>query len=538
MEHLSLTREELLKELSLAQKELDILRTKNGSSDDSEDTLLSILNSMPDMILKVDTDMTVIWANKSALDKRPEAIGQKCYEAYLGLEAPCENCPCVKALETGEIVQGTLSLPSQKDSDQEIHWENIGIPLKDKNGDVSGMIEISKNVSERVYFEKKLGEYTQALEDSKRMSEKLNEVKSDFIKNLSHELRTPMNGLMGMVQLLENTDLTQMQQEYLDVVVASSRKMMNVLTNVIENVTLERGNMVLRHDPFDIRWVFDELVAVYSKQAYEKGLRFSTRFDPGIPDKLLGDVKRLRQILLNIIGNAIKYTDSGRVEFSMDILHESSKALELMISVKDTGIGISKDQRETVLKGLVKDGDGFESTGIGLAISKQIVDLMDGELELVSELYKGTEVKIKLTFERMNEVEIEEQSVQKRVRIPGDKPRILVAEDEVIGRVTMKLMLKDKYDVSFAKNGKEAVDMYFELEPDVMLMDILMPEMNGFEAFDEIERRSLSRAPIIACTAKVISTEKEYLTSYGFDDYLSKPIDVQQLKHLLNKYLR
>ena len=538
MEYLSLTREELLKELSLAQRELDILKTEKSTVDDSEDTLLSILNSMPDMILKVDTDMTVVWANKPALDKSPSAIGKKCYEAYLGLDAPCSNCPCVSALESGEIVQGTMSLPSKSNSEEILHWENIGIPLKDKNGNVMGMIEISKNVSDRVYFEKKLSEYTQALEDSKRMSENSSEVKSEFIRNLSHELRTPMNGLMGMVQLLENTDLSQMQKEYIDVIVASSRKMMNILTNVMDNVTLERGSMVMRNAPFDIRWVFDELVAVYSKQAYEKGLRFTTRFEPSIPDKLLGDVKRLRQILLNIIGNAIKFTDSGRVEFSMDILQESSKSVDILISVKDTGIGISKDQRETVLKGLVKDGAGFESTGIGLAISKQIVDLMGGNLELVSELYKGTEVKITMSFDRMDEVELEDRAVQHRERKPGDKPRVLVAEDEVIGRVTMKLMLKDKYDVSFAKNGKEAVDMYFEMEPDIMLMDILMPEMNGFEAFDEIERRSLSRVPIIACTAKVISTEKEYLTSYGFDDYLSKPIDVQQLKHLLNKYLR
>lgn len=538
MDYLAFTREELLKELTLAQKELDAMKKHNRTQADSDATLLSILNSLPDMILKVDTDMTVVWANKAALDKSPQVIGRKCYEAYLGYNEPCENCPCVQALRTGQIVEGTMALPSGKDSDDTAHWENIGIPVFDSSGRVNGMIEISKNVSDRVYFEKKLSEYTQALEDSKRMSDKSSEVKSEFITNLSHELRTPMNGLMGMVQLLENTDLSPMQQEYLDVISASSRKMMNVLTNVIESATLEQGHMVLRHDPFDIRWVFDELVKVYSKHAHEKGLRFTTRFDPSIPDKLLGDVKRLRQALLNIITNAIKFTDSGRVEFSMDVVNESSKTVELLISVKDSGIGISESQRETILKGLVEEGAGFESSGIGLAISKQIVNLMGGNLELVSELYKGTEVNISLTFERMQEVIVEEKKPARKERGQDEKLRVLVAEDEVIGRVTMKLMLKDKYDVSFAKNGREAVDMYFDIEPDIVLMDILMPEMNGFEAFDEIEKRSLSRSPIIACTAKVISTEKEYLTSYGFDDYLSKPIDVQQLKQLLDKYMR
>ena len=537
MDYLTLTREELLAELSSTQRELDKLKHQSNEISNSDATLLAILNSLPDMILKVDTNMQVVWANKAALDKSPFVIGRKCYEAYLGTDKACENCPCVEALKTGKIVEGTLSLPSGGDSDDVVYWENIGIPLFDASGEVNGMIEISRNVSNRVYFERKLGEYTQALEDAKRNSEKSNEAKSKFISSLSHELRTPMNGLMGMVQLLENTDLSPIQQEYIDVIASSSRKMMNVLENVMENTALEKGHMVLKNEPFDIRWVFDELVQVYSKQAYEKGLRFTTRFDPSVPDKLLGDVKRLRQVLLNILVNAIKFTDSGRVEFSMDVVNESSKTVELMITVKDSGIGIGESQKETILKGLVEEGAGFESSGIGLAISKQIVDLMGGRLELNSELYKGTDVNISLTFERMQEVEIEETKPIKRERTANEKFRVLVAEDEVIGRVTMKLMLKDKYDVSFAKNGKEAVDMYFDIEPDIVLMDILMPEMNGFEAFDEIEKRSLSRAPIIACTAKVISTEKEYLTSYGFDDYLPKPIDVQQLKQLLDKFL-
>ena len=539
MDYLTLTREELLRELSNTQRELDAMEKQGDVSHANSDaTLLTILNSLPDMILKVDTDMEVIWANKTALDKSPHVIGKKCYEAYLGFDEPCENCPCVQALKTGQIVEGTMELPSCKDTDEIIHWENIGIPIFGPNGQVNGMIEISRNVSERVYFEKKLSEYTQALEDSKRMSDKANEIKLEFIGNISHEMRTPMNGLMGMVQLLENTDLSPMQKEYLDVISASSRKMMNVMTNVIDNVSLEEGQMVLSHDPFDIRWVFDELVKVYSKQAYEKGLRFTTRFDPSIPDKLLGDVKRLRQAVINILGNAVKFTDSGRVEFGMDVVKETSNTVQLAISVKDTGIGISGTQRETVLSGLVQDGSSFESSGIGLAISKQIVSLMGGELELISELYEGTEVNMTLTFERIQEVIVEEKVSSARKRVEGDKLRVLVAEDEVIGRVTMKLMLKDKYEVMFAKNGHEAVDMYFDNEPDLVLMDILMPDMNGFEAFDEIERRSLSRVPIIACTAKVISTEKEYLTSYGFDDYLPKPIDIQQLKQMLNKYLR
>lgn len=537
MDYLTLTREELLAELSSTQRELDSLKNHTDENSNSDATLLAILNSLPDMILKVDTNMQVVWANKTALDKSPLVIGRKCYEAYLGKDTPCENCPCVEALNTGKIVEGTLSLPAGEDSDDTLYWENIGIPLFDAFGKVNGMIEISKNVSDRVYFEKKLGEYTQALEEAKRLSDKSSEVKTKFISNLSHELRTPMNGLMGMVQLLENTDLSPMQQEYIDVIASSSRKMMNVLANVMENAALEKGHLVLSNEPFDIRWVFDELVQVYSKQAFEKGLRFTTRFDPSIPDKLLGDVKRVRQTLLNILVNAIKFTDSGRVEFSMDVVKESSKTVELMISVKDSGIGIGERQRETILKGLVEEGSGYESSGIGLVISKQIVDLMGGHLELKSELYKGTDVNISLTFERMQEVEMEELKPARRERTANEKMRVLVAEDEVIGRVTMKLMLKDKYDVSFAKNGREAVDMYFDIEPDIVLMDILMPEMNGFEAFDEIEKRSLSRVPIIACTAKVISTEKEYLTSYGFDDYLSKPIDVQQLKQLLNKFL-
>ncbi len=538
MDYLSLTREELLGELSKTQRELDAIRSRDMREPvSSEETLLTILNSLPDMILKVDVDMKVVWANQLALDKSPHVIGQKCYEAYLGYDKPCESCPCVQALETGQIVEGTMALPIHKDSEELIHWENIGIPVFDQSGEVSGMIEISRNVSERVYFEKKLSEYTQALEDSKRMSDKASEVKSRFISNISHEMRTPMNGLMGMVQLLDNTDLSPMQREYLDVISASSRKMMNVLTNAVDNATIQEGHMVLSHEPFDIRWVFDELVSVYSKQAHEKGLRFTTRFDPSIPDKLLGDVKRLRQALINILGNAVKYTDSGRVEFNLDVTKETTSEVQLVITVKDSGIGISDSQRKTVLGGLVEEGSEFESSGIGLAISKQIVNLMGGNLELISELYKGTEVNITLAFDRINEIVVEEKTSVTRQRKETDKLRVLVAEDEVIGRVTMKLMLKDKYEVVFAKNGREAVEMYFESDPDLVLMDILMPDMNGFEAFDEIEKKSLSRVPIIACTAKVISTEKEYLTSYGFDDYLSKPIDVQQLKQLLSKYL-
>ncbi len=374
--------------------------------------------------------------------------------------------------------------------------------------------------------------------------------KSEFIANTSHEIRTPMNGIIGMIQILEHTELDEKQHELLHYMRSASEQLLKVVDGMLTLSCIERDSLQLIEEEFAVLDFLKNTVSAKEKAALQKGLTLDYTISNRVPEMLILDKYRLSQIVSNIIDNAIKFSRIGSIELLCDMETDDHKNPMLVLRVTDTGIGIPEDKLNNIFDPFNQvDGSStreFGGAGLGLSVAKRLTDLMQGSIRAESHFGSGTTVVLSIPVKYGNTVpdKLPGKVVPEPITAELDgrkniqRKRILVAEDEVIGRITMKFMLKDRYDVVFAKNGRQAVDLYFEFSPDLGLMDIMMPIINGFEAFDEIEKRSSTkRAPIIACTAKVIKTEKEYLVSYGFDDYISKPIDMKQLQQLIDKHL-
>ncbi len=372
--------------------------------------------------------------------------------------------------------------------------------------------------------------------------------KSEFIANTSHEIRTPMNGIIGMIQVLEHTSLDDKQRELLHYMRTASEQLLKVVDGMLTLSNIERETLQVIEEEFSVLEFVKNTVSSKEKMAIQKGLTLDYTIGNHVPEVIVLDKYRLSQIVSNIIDNAIKFSRIGSVELQCDSeLSEDHKRI-LVLRITDTGIGIPEGKLSHIFD-VFNQVDGsstreYGGVGLGLSVSKRLTELMGGSISAESHVGSGTSVIVKIpvrncesepSFNKQEEAETGPYSAGKKTE---ERKRILVAEDEVLGRITMKFMLKDRYEVIFAKNGRQAVDLYFEHQPDLVFMDIMMPVINGFEAFDEIEKKtSGKRVPIIACTAKVIKTEKEYLVSYGFDDYISKPIDMKRLQQLIEKHL-
>lgn len=378
---------------------------------------------------------------------------------------------------------------------------------------------------------------------SKEIAIAANNAKSEFLANMSHEIRTPLNGIIGMANVSLMNEKDNRQKDNIQLIKQSAENLLKIINSVLDFSKIEAGKLVLDNRPFDLEDEIKRLSKPFKLAASQKEVAFNLQIDNKIEKNLYGDSIRLMQVLTNIIGNAIKFTEFGSVDFGIRVREDTPSHQLIEFIVKDTGIGIKDVDQNKIFRSF-SQADGsvtrrFGGTGLGLNITKKIVELMQGEITFSSEYGKGTEFICTLPLKKSVKDPVDENS-EKIVEADtvGLGFNILVVEDDQINQKLAQRLLKRKgYGITIVGNGQEAVDIYEDNRFDLILMDIQMPVLDGLQATELIREKARVHIPIIALTAYAIKGDREKFLKKGMDDYISKPIDLDEFYDILNKHL-
>jgi len=564
--------------------------------------LHALFRALPDFFLRLDRDGKVQDA-KGGEKSDPFLEAEKFLGRHLKEVLPPEAVDQfaqaqehVKRTKSVGMVEFSIVMPSSPQTYEmrllELDWN---------------WMAIVRNITARKTGETKLKEYAQELERKNEEMEsalmtarEAMQLKSRFLATMSHEIRTPMNGVLGMTDLLLGTALQSEQQEYAETIKRSATSLLSLINDILDLSRIEAGKLSVRPVSFSLKTVIDETVSLFALQARAKGLEFRLEIAPNVPATVVSDPERLGQVLNNLLGNAIKFTDAGRIGLTAVLEDESAGSSQVRFTVHDTGIGIAPEDQTRIFERFTQadtsNSRKYGGTGLGLAISKELVELLGGEIGVESEPDHGSRFWFTVALGKTAQAEqaavpaplpkaassvktpVESAKPRIKVTIPAPAPqspavsppkapvaaqptvpkrdglanltaavlghhsqRVLLAEDnEINQRITMRLLEKLGLAADAVKNGREAVDAVSKKSYGLILMDCQMPEMDGFEATAVIRNRERNErhTPICALTANAMAGDRERCLAAGMDDYIAKPVSLEKLEEAIDRWIR
>ncbi len=418
-----------------------------------------------------------------------------------------------------------------------------GSVYKDDRGNVLGVVVVARDITDQKRIATELTEAivfaelaTQLAEEAKIKAENATVIaenavkaKQQFLSNMSHEIRTPMNAIIGFTKVLLKTDLSVKQKEYLTSIKMSGDALIVLINDILDLAKVDAGKMTFEQIPFKMSISIATMLHLFETKIQEKNLTLIKEYDDKIPEVLVGDPVRLHQIILNLVSNAVKFTSEGKITVSIQLLSEDDEKVTIQFSISDTGMGIPKDRIDKIFENFQQASSGtarlYGGTGLGLAIVKQLVEPQNGTISVKSKIDVGSTFSFILPFQKTKaDVEIVPQLVELDPGITNIK--VLVVEDIALNQLLMRTLLDDfGFECDIATNGKIAIEMLQSKSYDIILMDLQMPEMNGFETTEYIRHTMNSLIPIIALTADVTTADLTKCKAVGMNDYIAKPVD-------------
>lgn len=501
----------------------------------------SLLEASRDPLFTISTKGKITDINEATVKatgvKRTNLIGSDFFEYFTEPKKAQEGYE--KIFKNGFVADYPLTIKDHKLTDVLFN----GSVYKNEHGKVEGAVAIARDITEQKRIEKELIESKVFAEKAVTIADeaKLNaeiamqnaenalKAKQQFLSNMSHEIRTPLNAILGFTKVVLKTELTARQKEYLTAIKISGDALIVLVNDILDLAKVDSGKMMFEKTPFKMEVSISAMLHLFEPKIHEKNLQLIKEYDSNIPDVLIGDSVRLHQIIINLVNNAVKFTHQGAITITVKLIHEDTEQVSIEFSVKDTGIGIPTSKLEKIFENFQQASSGtsrlYGGTGLGLAIVKQLVESQGGGIEVESKEGVGSIFTFALHFQKTNEL-VETEINVNEIRTPGKDIKILVVEDIILNQLLMKTLLDDfGFECDIAGNGKLAIEKVESNSYDIILMDLQMPEMNGFEATEYIRNTLQSQIPIIALTADVTTVDVAKCRSVGMNDYISKPVD-------------
>ncbi len=437
-----------------------------------------------------------------------------------------------EVLDKGQVQERVDKVTIYK---EERDFLTIKFPLRNQKGDIFGLGGIATDITDRTRYENELKLARKTAEDAKRAQER-------FLANISHELRSPINGVVGMSNLLDLTPLTDDQKEYTELIRSSSTILIALINDILDLSKMQAGMLHLEKIPFDFRILIDGVILSYKAKSEEKNIKVYSCIDSAVPTCLVGDPTRLSQIISNLLSNAVKFTNAGEIRISAEQKTSTEDLVWLEIKVIDTGTGIPYEVKEKIFDSYVQSNTSisrqYGGTGLGLAIIKELAQLQSGEVRVESELGVGSTFSVTLPFGLSSEeVETEIEGPPEVLMLEGKN--ILVIDDNSINQRVAKESLESAgMNVEVADNGFVGLFLLKQHVFDAILLDINMPGMDGYETARKIRNELKLKIPIIAVTANVLNEDRDLCYQVGMTGFISKPYSISELLTEINRKIR